>query len=356
MKKRWGVITVAVLFLSVSCGVNYPHASTTVQAGQFALGMHFHRVFNGLGSPLPTFRYSVVRDWDIQLIRIWEIWKDNGTITGALDFTLIDQVYSSHAQHGAKMIKVFSGVPTWAAKRPTEADPHPFPGIPGRRSGPASLEAYELMVYNFVSHTKQYLWAVEGENEPYACTTDYKFFFSGSATELADIQKRLYRATKRVDPKILVFSPAQYLICGIESFLQAKTSEGEPISLFFDVLAFHLYETSADSMGPIGGSYESSIAQIKQIAAAAGIPEKMLADTEHGWGTTGAGAPFHGLTDGQKSVVIYETTKVARENGLVFLGWYSYESDLVGTPMNNPTLSQGLDMAFSDFATLGPGK
>lgn len=318
----------------------------------FGLAMHFHRLFNGMGSTPPSFKYSLARDWDIQGIHLWEIWKSDGS----LDFSLVDQVYSGHAGNGAKMIRVISGTPTWAARNPTEADPQY--NVLGRRSGPEDLDAYEDMIFRFITHNKQYLWGVEGENEPFGCTTADKQFFSGSPTLLADMQKRLYLATKRVDENIVVISPAQSYTCGIQSLLaEAKTSQGEPISNFFDIFGFHLYNNSANVVGPIGRSYESSIDEIKTWLTAVGLSQMKMADTEHGWGNwEPSGAQFLALSDDDKAKVIYETTRVAKDKGLVMLGWFSYESDFIGTPMSNAKVSQGIENAFVDFASFGFGK
>lgn len=347
-------------FLFISCHGNSGGGDSTPVVGAapetpqvplekpaFAVGMHFHRLYNGMGSPEPTFRYSVVRDWDYQNLRIWEIWKSNGS----LDFTMIDQVYAAHAAKGAKVIKVFSGVPHWAARDPN--DPDPDYNISGRRSGPIDLNAYEKMVENFVSHTQNSLWAVEGENETFGCSTSDKRMFTGTSTLLADMQKRLYKATKRVNPKILVISPTT-IPCGIYStFSEAKTSEGEPITKYFDVLGFHLYNYTASKIG-FGYSYENQLDSIRNMTIQLGIPNVMLADTEHGWGTWNpsdpSGKTFANLTSGQKAVVLYETTSVAKSKGLIFIGWYSYETDFIGKPMGNSALSQGLDLIFSTFA------
>jgi hypothetical protein len=115
-------------------------------------------------------------------------------------------------------------------------------------------------VYRFISRTKPWLWAVEGWNEPYACPGDPTEFTTMTPTELADVQKRLYRAAKRVDRNLLVFSPAQAYVCGIPTILNAKTSDDEPIWKFFDVLAWHPYNRSAK--GDAGPSYAREVSRM----------------------------------------------------------------------------------------------
>lgn len=320
----------------------------------FKVGMHAHRLYNGGdwdGPPSlkPQFSYGVVRDWDISHLHDASIWKRDGSI----DFNLVEQVYAGHAKSGAKVIKNFGTVPTWASKRPGEPNKQ-YPNWPGAKSGPRNLDEYEDYVFRFVSRMKDYLWAVEGWNEPYACPGDPTEFTTMTPTELADVQKRVYLAAKRVNPKILVLSPAQAYVCGIPTILNARTSQNEPMSKYFDALAWHPYNRSAK--GNAGPSYAKEVYQVRRHLADAGLPDMPIADTEHGWlePPKEGGKEFYAMTDAQKAQVLYETTQLAKSLGLLALVWYGYDNQMIGRPMTSAEISGRLQKIYEDFNTPTP--
>lgn len=318
----------------------------------FKIGMHAHRLYNGGGSSgdvnsEPRFHYGLVRDWDITGLHDAAIWKSDGSI----DFLPVDLVYEGHAKHGAKVIKTFGTVPTWASKRPDEPNKQ-YPNWPGAKSGPRNLDEYEDYVYRFVSHEKKSLWAVEGWNEPYACPDSGKTEFTTmTPTELADVQKRVYRATKRADPHILVFSPAQAYLCGIPTVLNARTSEGEPISKFFDAFAWHAYNRSA--RGDAGPSYAQEVMKVRRYLVDAGLKNMPIADTEHGWleAPKEGGREFYDLTDAQKAQVLYQTAQMAKSLGLLAVVWYGYDNPMIGKPMTSVAISDGLQHMYEALDT-----
>jgi|GEM_PF-5867426 len=315
----------------------------------FKIGMHAHRLYNGGDwngpeSPEPQFRYGLIRDWDISKLHDAAIWKRDGSI----DFRLVDQVYHNHARNGAKVIKTFGTVPTWASKRPDEPNKQ-YPNWKGAKSGPRDLDEYEDYVYRFVSHNREHLWAVEGWNEPYSCKADGKEFATMTPNELADVQKRVYLATKRVSERILVFSPAQAYVCGIPLILNAKTSEGEPMWKFFDALSWHAYNRSA--RGNAGPSYAAEIGEVRKHLVAAGLRDMPIADTEHGWlePPKEGGAEFYAMSDEEKGQVLQETAMVARSLGLLTVAWYGYDNNMVGKPMASLELSRRLQKIYGEF-------
>jgi hypothetical protein len=289
----------------------------------------------------PKFGYSLLRDWDISGLHDAVVWRPDGSI----DFDAIERVYEGHAKHGAKVIKTFGTVPTWASKRPDEPNKQ-YPGWPGAKSGPRDLDEYEDYVYRFISRMRPHLWAVEGWNEPYSCPGDGKTEFTTmTPTELADAQKRLYRAAKHVDPKLPVISPAQAYVCGVPTVLNARTSQGEPISDFFDIFAWHAYNRSA--RGDAGPSYAQEVMEVRRHMAQAGV-KKPLADTEHGWlqAPKEGGKAFEDMTDDQKARVLYDTAQLARSLGLVTIVWYAYDNSMIGKPMTSTEISDTLQRMY----------
>jgi hypothetical protein len=326
-------------------------ASYSLPGESFKVGIHAHRLYNGgdwdgPASPEPTFRYTLIRDLDISHLHDAAVWKSDGSI----NFPMIDKIYGLHAKNGAKVVKNFSTVPTWASMRPTERNPQ-YPSWPGGKSGPRNLDAYEDYVFRFVSHAKGHLWAVEGWNEPYGCPHDPPEFTTMTPTELADVQKRVYLATKRVDRNILVFSPPQGYVCGIPTVLSARTSEGEPISKYFEVLSWHPYNRSAK--GDAGPSYAREVAEVRRHLADAGLSDMPIADTEHGWlrAPKEGGPEFYAMTDAQKGQVLYETAQLAKSLGLLSVVWYGYDNDMIGRPMSSPEISRRLQQMYQELNT-----
>jgi hypothetical protein len=326
-------------------------ASYAPRGSVFKLGMHAHRLYNGgdwngSASPEPEFDYGVIRDWDISKLHDAVIWKQGGNI----DFKLVDQVYDRHVRRGAKVIKTFGSVPTWASMRPNEANKQ-YPNWPGGKSGPRSLDEYEDYVARFVAHTKDALWAVEGWNEPYGCTPDRSEFTTMTPTELADVQKRIYLATKRVSKDILVFSPAQAYVCGIPIILGARTSQNEPMSKFFDALAWHPYNRSARGEGRT--SYVAEVVRVRKMLADAGLRDMPIVDTEHGWLTAPkeGGQEFYDMSDSEKAQVLYETAQLAKSLGVLGVAWYGYDNNMIGKPMTSPEISRRLQQSFEEFNT-----
>lgn len=317
----------------------------------FKVGMHAHRLYNGGDwdgpeSDKPKFKYGVIRDWDISHLHDAAVWKSDDSI----DFRRIEKVYDGHARHGAKVIKTFGTVPTWASKRPSEPNKQ-YPNWPGAKSGPRNLDQYEDYVFRFVSRMKDRLWAVEGWNEPYACPGDPTEFTTMTPTELADVQKRVWRATKRVNPKILVFSPAQAYVCGIPTVLNARTSEGEPIYKFFDALAWHPYNRSA--RGNAGPSLAREVGQVRRHMAKSGLSDMPLINTEHGWlePPKEGGKEFYALSDAQKGQVLYDTAKMAKSLGLIGIVWYGYDNKMIGKPMTSAAISRRMQQMYDDLNT-----
>lgn len=300
----------------------------------------------------PQFRYGVFRDWNCVGIEDASIWQSNGSITE----TLVRQVYDAHLANGAKVLKVFGTVPSWAAKRPAEANPHNA-ALVGSLSGPADLVVYKDYVKRFIQTFRNYLWAVQGWNEPYPSTAvdtdpDWPQYTTMTTTELADVQQAIYEAAKEVDEDLLVFGPPQAYVNGIDDLLSATTTEGNPISDYFDVMSWHAYNRDADGTASDNNLLSDEIAAVRAIMATHGIGDMPLADTAHGWKTAGdGGAAFAAMTEAEKAAVIYATAEVARDEGLLAIIFYSYESEMMGQPVTSTTISQSLDDAYRFFET-----
>jgi beta-glucanase (GH16 family) len=339
-------------------------SGSSSSTSSFHMGMHSNHWPVEGGSPTPSFHYGVFRDWDSPGAQDFNIWNSDGSI----NFSQAQSIYNAHEGRGAKILHVFSWVPQWASSNPSEANPR-APGLPGALAAPADWDAYEDYCYRYIAHFRDQLYAVEGWNEPYpnsASPSDGEWpqFTTMTPDQLAETQKRVYRAAKRVDPNLLVFSPAQAYVGGIDDMLSGKTLAGEPIGNFFDVLAWHPYNRSADvsGIGIVGDSLENEANQVRQILKNYGL-NKPLADTEHGWlgGSKEGGQKWAGLSRDDQGRVLYETAKLAKDIGLLCVCYYAYEHQvnedypgqpspgLIGNPAANPPVASWLERAYQDF-------
>lgn len=361
----------------------------------------------GLASPRPLYPYSTVRHWDIELIHDPAVWLDGSRTHSDINFSVIDQVYKGHATAGAKVLKTFAMVPRWAAKRPMECN-RPYREFAGGLSGPADWRTYKKFVYDYVKHAYEngWLWAVEGWNEPYSsryhpvpsswypgpedrkvyqpqgnvldasredlwpCSAAAREGYRGvreqmvefttmPPEDLANHQRAVWEATKAVDPTLLVFSPANAYVAGIETILRARTPVtkedpvSQPITRYFDVLAWHAYTKRApaavatfrvsDPGRPGREDFDKEIddvkAIVKRVRQSHGVPIPLdipLADTEHGWLPVHPGGEWwHSLatSDDVRGAVLFETAKKAKERGLIGVWWYGHDNHYMGKPM-----------------------
>lgn len=363
----------------------------------------------GLSSPPPVYPYSTVRHWDIELIPDATVWTDGSRTHSEINFSMIDQIYKGHASAGAKMLKTFAMVPRWAAKRPMECN-RPYHNYVGGLSGPADWRTYKKFVYDYVKHAYEngWLWAVEGWNEPYSsryhpvpsnwyptpedrqayqpqgnvlnasredlwpCSAAAKNGYRGvreqmvefttmPPEDLANHQRAVWEATKAVDPTLLVLSPANAYVAGIETILRARTPVtkedpvSQPITKYFDVLGWHAYTKRAQSNAypfrvsdpsrPGREDYDKEITEVKSIVKrvkhAHNVPiyaDIPLADTEHGWLPVHPGGEWwHSpdTTDEARGTVLFETAKKAKERGLIGVWWYGHDNHYLGKPMKD---------------------
>jgi beta-glucanase (GH16 family) len=332
--------------------------SGPAMANQYHTGLHSHRSWGG-GSPNPSFKFGLFRDWDCDGTADMYIWKSDNTI----DFSRVDTVYQAVVNQGGKVIKNFGSVPTWAARVKTVSDVNDFSlqgssryGVVGSMSGPADLDAYEDYCFRFITHTKNWLFAVEGWNEPFDTDDQSPYeYFTGTKTQLADIQQRLYRAAKRVDPNLPVFSPPNAWETGIRDvILTAHCSDGTPMYNYYDVLGCHPYDYSAAGEG--GMQLLSDLVNNMRSWMNDAGTNKPIADTEHGFfhDLHPGGSYFCDSSQDVKAQILYDLNQKAKQLGLVTICFYSFDDGLVE---GNADFSPGtpcatkMQQAYDDFDT-----
>lgn len=244
-----------------------------------------------------------------------------------------------HAAPGErKLVFTFSGSPRWASSEPNQPAAM---GVPGNAAPPAPeyRKAYQRMVKDTVAKFKDRILASECWNEP-----NSPDFYTGTKTELADLCKSVYVATKSVDPKILVICPQADDPSHLDFVYSAKTSAGEPIVQFCDLVGSHLYNRMG--MDLKGRDYarqrlmdglDGMVAMSKKY----GI-DKPLAVTEYGLNscvvrpTPAHPQVFGRMASDEAAEAMYRAVAGFREYGVTLLALYSYDH-----PNNDPNCRPG---------------
>ncbi|WP_374316876.1 hypothetical protein [Aquabacterium sp.] len=244
-----------------------------------------------------------------------------------------------HAPKGEKkVVMTFSGSPQWASMRPGEPAAM---GVPGGAAPPAReyWGAYERMVRETVKHMGSRMLASECWNEPNSTA-----FFTGSSTELADLCKIVYQATKSVDAAIPVICPQADDPRHLDAVYAARTSDGEPIYQFCDLVGAHIYNRLADDVK--GQPYarqrlQDALALMVDMGRKYGV-DKPLAVTEFGLDScvvqSTAAHPdvFGRMSSEEAAEALYQTVAGFRSFGVQMLGLYSYDH-----PDNDPRCRPG---------------
>jgi len=297
-----------------------------------AIGQHFHghpgKVGGDSRGTTPILvPYDFVRSHDSGNVGATSWWVED-TVShspdGLYNWTEFDRWADFHAAHGHKKLLVtFFGTPSWASSGTDASNAY---GIPGLTAAPKSLDSYRKMVQATVTRYADRIYATECWNEPSANPAG---FFNGTGTQLADICKAIYTATKAVDSTIPVICPASDL----SWVLPLRTSQGEPLHQFCDWVNDHPYDsTGTDLVGAdysvdrLGDFVDSMKLKLKLLGL-----NKPIALTEWGMFCDDRPAPrhpthFHDMDGPSRGDLLYQMLAKAKEKGVVALGLYSYDS------------------------------
>ena len=296
------------------------------RAPMMRMGMSFHRYPGRSQQALGPLRlqYDFARSLAADGMSGMQWWQG----VDRYEWSKVDEWASFHARDGRGVIMVFSGSPTWASMRPTEHSSMWIPGYaapPERRYWPA----YGRLVGETVKRLRGKLTAVECWNEP-----DLIGGFTGTATELADLCKIVSTRSRAVAPEVPVICPQAESAHGLPYVLQARTSEGEPITQFCDYVGAHVYGALSEDQA--GRAYDErriheELWRMQNYLEQFGI-DKPLAVTEYGVASCG-GRPLNGhemfsqMTSKAAGMAIYQAIRAFREGGVKILGLYSYDHE-----------------------------
>jgi hypothetical protein len=234
-----------------------------------------------------------------------------------------------HAAPGErKLLITFSGSPRWASARPREPSAM---GLPGYAAPPAEKYrgAYQRMVKETVSRFKDRILATECWNEPNSSD-----FFSGTQTELADLCKAVHDATKAVDERIQVICPQADDPTHLDFVYGARTSEGQPIHRYCDMVGAHIYNhlgRDAEGRSYTQQSLEDAMAVMASMSRKYGIV-KPIAITEFGINSCVARPTRdHPLTFGRMgsdvaSEAMYQSLVMLRSESVQLVSLYSFDT------------------------------
>ena len=233
-----------------------------------------------------------------------------------------------HAQvNERKLLMIFSGTPRWASSAPNQRSAM---GLPGYAAPPAAMyrAAYQRMVKETVTRLKGRLLATECWNEP-----NSHDFFTGTQTDLADLCKAVYQATKAVEPDVPVICPQADDPVNLDFVYGARTSAGEPIHQFCDMVGSHLYNRlGMDTQGQdftklrLRDGLEAMAAMSRKY----GI-NKPLAITEFGVSSCVARPTrsypqvFGRMSSKDAAEALYRSLAEMREFGVSMVALYSYD-------------------------------
>jgi hypothetical protein len=328
-------------------------SNAALRPAGLAVGQHFHRIPGSSEDGPVLVPYHFVRSVNNDKVGALQWWtgaktlceeRTPGRCAGQADedWRAFDAWADHHASPGAKMLLLtFAGTPRWASARPWERSPYCDACGFTAEPAPRYLAAYQQMVVDTVTRYRDRLMGVECWNEPYfddAGRPRPSSYFSGTPTALADVCKAIHTAAKSVDPSVLVFCPQPPSPAGMANVLLARSSQGEPLHRFCDVIGAHAYNAvGADKTGrDYGQSRIVDAVRVMRETADRLKLDQPLAITE--WGIDNStfvlAAPrtgrFATMSSNDRGEMIYQTLGKLAELGVGWIGLYSYDSAFEG--------------------------
>ncbi len=343
------------------------------QAAGMWVGYSFHRYPGASESTLGPLqaRYQLARSLasDLAYGVQWWLGPDEYDWRGLMRWA---QFHANENER--KLVMTFSGTPRWASAAPHQRSAM---GLMGYAAPPAAVHraAYQRMVKETVTRLKGRLLATECWNEP-----NSRDFFTGTQTDLADLCKAVYVSTKAVEPTVPVICPQADDPVHMDFVYSARTSAGEPIHQFCDVVGAHLYNRlGSDARGRDYSKLRlrDGLEAMAAMSRKHGI-NKPLAITEFGisscvaQGTPAYPQVFGRMRSEDAAEALYRSLAQMREFGVMMVALYSFdllnrdpeclpggsfirmtELDAAGRQRVDPVVLRRVNDAVSDFGWRG---
>jgi hypothetical protein len=342
-------------FLGVQCG-NYPAGGTS------GIGV-------APGTAPSNLNFSTFRLHDAYIA-----WYHIETSAGVYDWTRLDAWVNYYSGvRGASLMYTVYGTPAFYASDSTANDLY---GHVGGASNPTSLIALGNFItaliirYNTVTPQNptgvKRIKFIEPWNEP-RFPGEYVVhggFWWGTATQLVDLAKTVYTATKAVDSSVVVCSPAFEKDSSLKTYLTTFATDAvNQGKTYIERVTIHPYFTVGSPYEPARSIlrsnllYESalSIRAIADIQTAAGTAFP-VAYTEYGVAASPSDtelAAFLLLPVRQRYEFMYRYLAFCALSGIKSVYLYSYNSTLAG---NLITDTNGVVAAYNDIASQLAGK
>lgn len=295
-------------------------------------------------TPDPDFGYGHVRSLGPPSL----LWENINTADGVYAWTNLDAIISRYVADGKTFTYTLVGTPTWASSNPTGGSQF---GAAGDRAPPINIASdtgplktfitalithYNKAAGGFYGTDATRIGIIECWNEPAFAGSD-SGYFSGTATQMAQMSKACYQAVKAVDPAVQVHSPsfssgsvgppatgeASLTTGRVALWLAASDGAGGTGKDWMDALAFHPYDRgtfiSATDLGAVN-DWITSVLSTAGVASSATFP-RYAAE----WGYDTTFATFNALTPVQRANNFRRSAVIAAALGWKQIDWYAWD-------------------------------
>jgi hypothetical protein len=319
-KKIAGFATTAVLSLALLASAADSHAqtptgmlpgqgattvdlatpSTSIPSSYF--GLHILHLIDNQDTTWPNVPFGTWRLWDSHVS-----WNELEPERGVYDFSLLDQYVAKAQAENVQLILTLAISPPWADN-----------GAHGGTAPPVNIDDWQSFVDVVAHRYAGKIHYYEIWNEP-----DHSAWYSGTMTELLNMEQLAYTAIKAADSTNQVLSPPVDGDPVGQSWLEEFLAEGG--GQYVDIFAFHFY---------VGSYPEAMVMKVQQVQA---ILEKYGENNKAVWNTE-AGWPFYEMTDAVASDYVARAYIVNWALGLQRFALYAWDTPRLGiAPAGVPT-------------------
>ena len=221
-------------------------------------GLNANHMHDLPGYRWPALRFGTFRTWDSGVI-----WPTVEPQRGVYHWDELDKDVAEAERHGVQFLFTLGLTPQWAAPK----GPNSYAGV---SAPPDDLADRRDFVRAVATRYKGRIAAYEVWNEP-----DLTQFYSGTAAQLAAVEKVTAEAVHQADPSALVVAPPPSGGLGVgqlrwyDDYLSAGGGQ------YADVLAVHSYSDPPEGDAEVVRTYRALLAQH-------GLARKPLWNTETG--------------------------------------------------------------------------
>lgn len=307
------------------------------------IGGHYQR-YPGT-NPKLDIPYGVVRNHDWTNAGTNTRWDGIHTSTGpdVYAWTGMDNWVNTHVADGKTLLHCLMGTPDHQV---TGSAVIGSPAYGGQTNQPPSAwTGMEAFVTAMVNRYKDRVHYWEGWNEP-----NLPSFWTGTAAQLAEMQRRFYQAVKAADPTATVLSPCFTSVfsgvSGWAAYLSASDGAGGTGKDWFDVASYHYY--CNDGSNRPTGLYRMHEGVVEAMDAV-GISRPVWGSE---WGLITPTFLSYSADDQRKLLRVYLLAMLVL--GIERVVFYAFDDSTLGLSASNVTAwSELLDAVLNRTMTTG---